>query len=203
VRMENPLKGIDMAHAEDGWAEMESLLNAKDARRTQRRKPHHLPDEWYSTTTSVYCVTLCARHHGTPFVSRALADSTVGALRYYRDRGLCLVYAYCLMPDHLHAIMRLRATDLEAAIRWDADATAPPTDLKKLISNYKRYTTTQVAWKQGLHGRLWQRDFYDHIARGEEEFGAQCRYVLENPVRRDLVVAWTEYPWSGVMDEWE
>ena len=124
-------------------------------------------------------------------------------MRHYRDQRLCAVYAYCLMPDHLHAVVRMLALAGTPHIGlWDR-AALPLRDLKQLIAQFKRYTTTQVAWKQGLCGRLWQRDFYDHMARGEEEFRSQCRYVLDNPARKGLVLDWESYPWAGVMDEWE
>src|SRR5947207_13868127 len=88
-------------------AEVEAFLNAEGARQTGPRKPHHLPDDWYETTAAVYCVTLCARHHGQPFLAAELAGPVVTALRHYRDRGACKIYAYCLMTDHLHTVLRL------------------------------------------------------------------------------------------------
>lgn len=183
-------------------AEVEAFLNSEDAHRTRRRKPHHLPPEWYATTAAVYCVTLCARHHGEPFANTAVAQGTVAALRYYRDHGFCMVYAYCLMPDHLHAIMRLLTPAGPRPAAWGSEQEAPLKGLMKLVGNFKQYTTREVAWKHGLRGRLWQRDLYDHIARGEEDFQAQCLYALNNPVRRGMVERWRDYPLSGVLDEW-
>ncbi len=182
--------------------ELVAFLNAEDEQRSRRRKPHHLPAEYYSTTELVYCVTLCARHQGTPFAQPAMAEGIVNALRFYRDKGLCAVYAYCVMPDHLHAVLRLLRATIQPRVKRGTEKEKSPKDLMKLVGNFKRYTTTQVAWKNGLHGKLWQRDFYDHIAWEREDFEHQCRYTLENPVRKELVKEWSEYPWSGIMDEW-
>jgi REP element-mobilizing transposase RayT len=186
----------------DDWAEVEALLSAEDEKRSPRRKPHHLPAEYYASTELIYCVTLCARHHGEPFAVPAVAEGVINALRFYRNKGLCAVYAYCLMPDHLHAVLRLLRAPLQPNIKRGTETEKPPKDLMKLVGNFKRYTTTQVAWKQGLHGKLWQRDFYDHIAWNREDFETQCRYTLDNPIRRGLVTVWSDYRWSGIMDEW-
>ena len=50
----------------------------------------------------------------------------------------------------------------------------------------------------------WQKDFYDHHIRANEDYGAQVRYVLRNPVRRGLVAHWEHWPHRGVLGQtWE
>jgi REP-associated tyrosine transposase len=192
-----------MGTSRSDWTEVEALLNAEAERKSRRRKPHHLPDECYSTLEAIYGVTLCARHHGAPFAYSGVARDVVAALRYYHERRLWTVYAYCLMPDHLHVVLRLLEAELGDVARGGSPAIAPFRGLKELVSRFKRYTTTQIAWKHGLHGKLWQRDFYDHIARDGEDAERQCRYVLDNPVRKGLVEVWSDYPWSGSMETWK
>ena len=43
----------------------------------------------------------------------------------------------------------------------------------------------------------WQKDFYDHIMRTQEDIVAQVKYILDNPVRKGLVVNWEDYPFKG------
>ena len=183
-----------MARGAEEWAAVEGWLNTRDAARSRRRKKHHLPAECYATSGELYCITLCARHHRDPFTDPSLAAATIEALRYYRNRDVCAVWAYCLMPDHFHGVVSLGDTG--------SGADEPPTiTLMQLVARFKRYTT-RASWQFGLQGRLWQRDFYDHIARRSEDWEAQCRYVLENPVRKGLVADWRDYPWGGTMETW-
>jgi hypothetical protein len=42
----------------------------------------------------------------------------------------------------------------------------------------------------------WQKDFFDHVLRGDEDLGAQVRYIAGNPVRKSLVKDWREYPFT-------
>jgi len=57
--------------------------------------------------------------------------------------------------------------------------------------------------KAGFHLRKrcglfkWQKDFYDHIIRQNENLITQIRYILDNPVRKGLVDNWNDYPLKG------
>ena len=46
-------------------------------------------------------------------------------------------------------------------------------------------------------GLRWQKNYYDHILLTEEEIRKHIRYVLENPVRKGLILDWREYPFKG------
>ena len=45
----------------------------------------------------------------------------------------------------------------------------------------------------------WQKDFYDHIIRTDEDLGVQIRYIANNPVRRELVRDWRDYSYTGAL----
>jgi hypothetical protein len=40
----------------------------------------------------------------------------------------------------------------------------------------------ESAWPQ-FEGKLWQRSFYEHVLRNEDQLGRARRYVGENPLR--------------------
>jgi REP element-mobilizing transposase RayT len=173
------------------YHEIEDFLNEVGSAKPIRRE-HHLPREEYGRTDVAFSVTLCARHQGQPFRHQRLADTVVSALKYRRDQGIWLVYAFCLMPDHLHSVVQLRATP---------GGEPPAKDLLEVLREFKSFTT-RAAWRAGLRGKLWQHDQYDSVLRGDHEFETRCHYVQNNPVRKDLVESWTEWPCSGIWDEW-
>ena len=87
----------------------------------------------YSDPGQVYFVTTCARAGTAPFVDEHLAQVVVNALEWLRaERGVCL-YAYCLMPDHLHLLLQLRSSG---------------DTLGALLGSVKRFTTGE-GWKMG------------------------------------------------------
>jgi len=87
--------------------------------------------------------------------------------------------ACCLMPDHLHWLIRDAAT------------------MRRVVGQLKS-STTRALWELGHPGRLWQRSFWDHVVRREESLEAIARYIVNNPVRKGLVRDAREYPWSMI-----
>jgi len=91
------------------------------------------------------------------------------------------IWAYCLMPNHVHFIMvpehkdGLRATFAEA---------------------HRRYTGRIHARHQWT-GHLWQGRF-SSTAMDEAHLYAAGRYVSLNPVRAGLTARAADWPWSSV-----
>jgi REP element-mobilizing transposase RayT len=164
-----------------------------------RRKQHHLPREYYAGEWNIFFVTLCARHQKTPFVKNDFAKEVVDALMFYRNRGDYELYAYCLMPDHLHYLLRLLGKAAESRPIAVIDGRPIPQALVAAVGRFKSYTTHQ-AWKHGLHGKLWQRDYYDHILRHPNAVQGITRYILTDPVRSGICREIGEYPFAGTPD---
>jgi REP element-mobilizing transposase RayT len=82
--------------------------------------------------------------------------------------------AYVVMPDHFHAIISLRG---RAARLGD------------VVGAFKSLTTH--AYIRGVHeagwrpfaARLWQRDYYEHVIRGEADRARIRAYIAQNPAR--------------------
>jgi putative transposase len=122
-----------------------------------------------------------AYRHGRPFTRAELNDAVINVLLTERLHSGCRVYAYCLMPDHLHVV---------AAPSANACSVLAYVDRFKALS-------TRAIWQLGMDGRLWQPRSYDHVLRCEEHLDRVCEYVLTNPVRGGLVADPDSYRWSG------
>jgi REP element-mobilizing transposase RayT len=137
----------------------------------------------YSSADYAYFVTLCA-DQGDPFAEPELARSVLATLDWLRAHRGIAIYAFCLMPDHLHLLLRL-AGDGKT--------------LGDVVRSMKLFTTRR-SWQLGHDGQLWQDRFYDHVVRRSENAQATAEYIRQNPVRRGLVHEPEEYPWSGFPD---
>ena len=141
-----------------------------------RERKHRLPLEHYRGEVTV-AFTSCVRGNAALFVSseivRAFAQYLATA-----DKHQCDVLVYCFMPDHAHLILRGRN---------------PQSDVWRAMVAFKQ----QTGFWLGHHtpASAWQKDFYDHIIRADEDLGAQIRYFANNPVRKGLVRHWHEYPY--------
>jgi putative transposase len=90
------------------------------------------------------------------------------------------VWAYCLMPNHVHLVLvPADASGLRAAL---ADA-------------HRRYSR-RINFREGWRGYLWQGRFAS-VAMDEPHLLACVRYVELNPVRAGLVARAQDWPWSS------
>ena len=139
-----------------------------------------LDRQLYADPNQVAFVTVRAYAGSSPFLQTALSQMAIRSLVDLQQRGSCVIYAYCLMPDHLHVVL----------------SPCPGHSALTLIDRYKGLTTHH-SWSLGWRGKLWQPRYYDHLIRREESLVAIIEYVLANPVRKGLVEHPEAWPWSG------
>ncbi len=121
-----------------------------------------------------------------PFAYDPLAQQIVDALHHYEQHNGLLLFAYSLMPNHLHVF---------------AAATPQTGDLIKLFLRYKSYTA-RCAWAYGVVGNLWQRDCYDHIERKTNGDAQRIMaYILNNPVKAGLATRWEDHRYTRLIRE--
>jgi putative transposase len=90
------------------------------------------------------------------------------------------VWAYCLMPNHVHLVLVPSQEDgLRAA----------------LAEAHRRYTR-RINLRQGWRGHLWQERFHS-FAMDDAHLMACARYVELNPVRAGLVARPEDWSWSS------
>lgn len=147
-------------------------------------KNERLDAEAYAGSSSVCFITICSYRRQTAFLTDDLNRVLIHTLRAESQRRNLDVYAYCLMPDHLHFLIR------------------PTKDGVSVLEFTQQYKgkTTNFSWKLGWQGKLWQPRSYDHIVRRQESLIAISEYVLNNPVRRGLVQNSEEWKYSGLMN---
>ena len=90
------------------------------------------------------------------------------------------VWAYCLMPNHVHLILVPRDEDGLRAALGDA---------------HRRYSR-RINAREGWRGHLWQERFHS-FAMDEAHLLACARYVELNPVRAGLVKRARDWRWSS------
>ena len=85
---------------------------------------------------------------------------------------------YIIMPNHVHVI-------IEITKRVEASTT--PT-LSLIIRSFKSRCTNDYCQyiktnNLNISGKLWQRNYYEHIIRNENELNHIKKYIQENPYR--------------------
>ena len=80
---------------------------------------------------------------------------------------------YVIMPNHLHIIVVINGTGGHGT---------PP--LQDIIGRFKSFTTYEYNKMNKTKDKLlWQRNFYDHIIRNEQELQSIREYIINNPAK--------------------
>ena len=90
------------------------------------------------------------------------------------------VWAYCLMPNHVHLIL----------VPADEDG------LRRALGEAHRRYTRRINFREGWRGYLWQGRFASFVM-DEAHLLAAARYVELNPVRAGLCARPEDWPWSS------
>ena len=141
--------------------------------------PGHLKSFAY-TGLYRYSLTFCTNQRAQTFVEPSRVEIVLKQiLRAAAHEGFEIV-AYCFMPDHLHLLIEAR-TDASNALRFISRA-------KQLSGYYYMRTFGQV---------LWQRYGFERVLRTDEQSLVVARYILENPLRKGMVVRVEDYRFVG------
>jgi len=98
-----------------------------------------------------------------------IAGAVAAALRYW-DGKKYLLLAWCVMPNHVHVVIRLISGH----------------ELGAIVKSWKHHVSKAVNHTLGQSGKLWQREYYDHLIRDGEELERAIQYVIENPAKAGL-----------------
>jgi putative transposase len=121
-----------------------------------------------------FFITAITYNRGRLFQVEARAKLFIETLQHYRAEGLYKLYAFVVMPDHVHLL--LTTDDL-------------PKAMQHIKGGFSRRVDSKVT--------VWQRGFTDHLVLNREHFESRRRYIHENPVRERLVESAEKYPYSS------
>ena len=105
-----------------------------------------------------------------------IAAVVADAIQYFDFQRYCL-FAWCVMPNHVHVVAQPLAGF----------------ELPDIVHPWKSYSAKEANRLIGRTGQFWQAEPYDHLIRNEKDFYHQVEYVLSNPVRAGL----KDWKWVG------
>ena len=146
------------------------------------------------------------------------------------DGELYDLFAYCLMPNHVHLLATfwpLEANCSNAKAKEEIQGVKRSSDRLELNSRKPdiqckrtevRSTTAQYFLTDALRklkgvtanecnkllhrrGQFWHHESYDHVVRNQAELDRTVWYILQNPVKAGLCGEWRDWRWSYVKRE--
>ena len=149
----------------------------------QQRKKNRLPEFSYDTP-GAYFVTICTKDrmpilgtivgagdHTGPYTQLSEIGKTVEAF----TKTVPGIDRYVIMPDHVHMILLVSAEDDMEGPMWSSAPTK------------RNIQTTIRSWKtlisKALGTSIWQRSYYEHVIRCEQDYWEIVKYIEENPAK--------------------
>lgn len=104
-------------------------------------------------------------------------------MRVLHESGAVNSLAWVVMPDHVHWLFQLGETGT----------------LSLVAKSFKARSAQRVNRYLDRQGALWQKAFYDHAVRKEEDIQGIARYIVANPLRAGLAENIGDYPlWDAI-----
>jgi len=103
------------------------------------------------------------------------------------------VDAWVLLPDHMHSIWTLPPGDKEFSKRWGM--------IKAGFSKRAKILLHRDEWMNASKAKrrectIWQRRFWEHQIRNEDDYRRHMDYLHYNPVKHGLVERVIDWPYS-------
>lgn len=130
--------------------------------------------------TGVYHLILRGINRRTIFKDDEDATVFLHALRRYKAQSKYKIYAYCLMSNHVHLLIK--------------------EEIEPLAIIMRRFGASYVYWynqKYERSGHLFQDRFKSEVVEDDSYFLTVVRYIHQNPMKAKLVCKAEDYKWSS------
>lgn len=152
-----------------------------------------------SRDTPCLYLTAVAKDRLPVFRAEIIETVTCNALAESRHSGRFFLFAYVIMPDHLHVL---------------TDGARKPSDVLRFIKGIisrrvigflkeRDYKSSLEKLRHEKHSRHYEHSLWEHhsnvmLMTSENAFMQRVHYTHQNPVRSGLVERAEEYRWSSV-----
>ena len=151
----------------------------------ERRKKLRLEQYDYSSH-GAYFVTVCTHERAELFGEAGQPSEVADKMKEVFEAVLeKYTYMRCpqyvVMPNHLHALIVIE--DMK---------NVSDKSIAEFMRSFKSQSTVEyirmvkAGKAKPFEGKLWQRSYYDHVIRNEQDFQEVWKYIAENPLRWQL-----------------
>ena len=115
------------------------------------------------------------------FLENSDFEKYLEILKHYKKKYSFKLYAYCLMPNHIHLIIDIRKMG----------------DLARMMQGLTQTYTACFNNKYNKVGRLWQGRYKSMLIQKDRYLIDCLEYIELNPVRANMVSYPGAYSWSS------
>ncbi|MEM8640423.1 MAG: transposase [Cyanobacteria bacterium P01_G01_bin.54] len=144
------------------------------------------------TPGTTYFFTVVTHQRQVIFSNPETVELLRQSFRKVKQAHPFILEAMVVLPEHLHCIWTLPENDADFSLRWRL--------IKSHFSRGWGDRSTQQQTPSRLHKGeqpVWQRRFWEHRIRDEQDFANHVDYIHFNPVKHGLVRAPRDWPYSS------
>lgn len=146
-----------------------------------------------TATGSSYFFTVVAYRRRHILCDDAIRSTLRTAIEKVRQARPFVIDAWVLLPDHLHCVWTLPDDDADFSTRW--------MKIKRAVSltcgeNYRCANWVSTSKLKHRESTIWQRRFWEHQIRDEDDFARHVDYIHANPVKHGYVQQAKDWPYS-------
>lgn len=167
VELEGAIQNITFRLADSlPQAVARQLLRERESFEKRHPKPwSFVIQQQYNRIISRKCEELIDNGYGSCCLREPEINIIVQQAILHFDNERYTVYAYVIMPNHVHLLLQLHKGY----------------KLKNILHSIKSYTANQINKKLGKSETLWMRESYDHVIRDDDDFKHAVNYIISNP----------------------
>ncbi len=132
------------------------------------------------SSTGIYHVMLRGINHQIIFEDDEDYQKYLETLKTYQEKSGYIIYAYCLMSNHIHLLVKEETEDLGIAFR-------------RIGASYVYWYN----WKYGRRGHLFQDRYKSELVENDSYFLTAIRYIHQNPLKANIVNDIADYRWGS------
>ncbi len=149
-------------------------------------RPRHV-----AVKNAVYFVTAVTYNREPLFSEPVLAHLVQDSIFFLRQRGDFRLFAFVIMPDHLHLLLQ----------------PADEKPLPAIMHSLKSFTSKRILSPRPGMRKVWQDGYYEHGIRTERELVEKIRYIEANPGKAGFSEETRTFSFSSAsmrdqMDSW-
>ena len=101
---------------------------------------------------------------------------------FYKD---VKITKYTIMPDHIHLLLKVQKDEIDFIYPSGTSRTPSPTNhrsneiIPRFVSTLKRFCNKEIGYN------VFQRSYFDHIVRDEDDLNNVWGYIINNPAAWD------------------
>ncbi|MGA2557560.1 MAG: alanine--tRNA ligase-related protein, partial [Verrucomicrobiota bacterium] len=157
-----------------------------EAKYSRRNLPH------FERPWAKYMVTFSTLERRQ--LAPAERDIVLKSILHAHEHKQCLLYAACVMPDHVHLLFEPQIEEQNEAgqpVFWS---------VRDILQRIKSASAHNINRLSGQTGHVWEQESLDRMIRGQSDMEEKFHYICRNPWESGAP-ANEDYPWLWTQEQ--